>query len=239
MRPFLYSFFHRETNDRSEKGMVNIPEDRNQWPEAWKQVEYKKRLFFPAIPLPVQSGSFKDLARERVTKRGVVGGTPLTIADLSYILECGTGKRGVGIERYAPSGGSRYPLESYIILFRSVEALEPGVYHYLVENHQLELLRIHQFSPEEIDTYSPYKWLNKANGMICLTAVFHRSVQKYGSRAYRYILLEAGHVAQNMLLASTERKKTMIPIGGVNEKFVESFIGLSSSKEKIIYTLYI
>ncbi len=239
MRPFLYSFFHRETNDRSEKGMVNIPKDRNVWPEAWKTVEYKKRLFFPVIPLPIQPGIFKEIARKRVTKREVLGSNPPTVADLSYILECGTGRRGEGDERFAPSGGSRYPLDSYVVLFKKIDTFEPGVYHYLVENHQLELLRIYQFSPEEIASYSPYEWLQSCTGMICLSAVFHRSVQKYGSRAYRYILLEAGHIAQNMLVASSERGVAMVPIGGFNEKFIEALIGLSSSKEKIIYTLYI
>ena len=74
--------------------------------------------------------------------------------------------------------------------------------------------------------------------MICITSVFERVVEKYGSRGYRYMLLEAGHVAQNMLLAGTERGVNMIPIGACYEEPIEKKIGLISQNERLLYTLF-
>jgi SagB-type dehydrogenase family enzyme len=75
--------------------------------------------------------------------------------------------------------------------------------------------------------------------MICIASVFHRTIGKYGSRGYRYILLEAGHVAQNMLLAGTEKDMNIIPIGGVDEDVIERTLGLGSPKERVVYTLFL
>lgn len=240
MKPFLYAFFHNETNDRSEKGLVSIPEDTKKWPKSWKEVEYKERSLSPAVSLHQVEGVIKGVAGKRVSKREGVK-NPVDLDSISYILQCGTGLRSAtGEKRNAPSGGSRYPLETYLLLFKPVGGLRPGIYHYLVRTHALELIREKSFSAEEIYHLSPpYGWLAEAQGVICLSAVFHRSVQKYGSRAYRYILLEAGHIGQNMLLAGTERNVAIIPIGGFNEYVAEDMIGLGSSLEKIVYTIYI
>ncbi len=239
MKPFLYKFFHNETNDQSEKGLVHISSDHTKWPKAWKEVQYKERTLYQVIPLAEVDGDFKDLARKRVTTPGA-GEVPISLDSLAYILECGMGVRNqTDKKRFSPSGGGRYPLEAYIILFRAVDGLLPGIYHYLIQTHELEIVRIRSFAEEEITNFSSYKWLSSAQGIICLSAVFERSVQKYGSRAYRYILQEAGHVGQNMLLASTEQHVSLIPIGGFNEVLVEELIGLGSSAEKIVYALYI
>ena len=241
MKPFLYAFFHNETNDRSEKGMVRIPSDETLWPKSWREIEYKERSLRATRLLDHIDGKVKEIASKRVSVRGSVK-NKVDIESLAYILECGTGLRSEhGEKRFAPSGGSRYPIETYLLLFKPIGDLTPGIYHYQVRTHALELFRDKSFSAEEIKRFSPPydDWLGDANGVICLSAVFNRSVQKYGSRAYRYILLEAGHIAQNMLLAGTERNVTLIPIGGFNEYVAEDMMGLGSSLEKVIYTLYI
>ena len=47
-------------------------------------------------------------------------------------------------------------------------------------------------------------FVREANLIFFLSAIFNRSQKKYGPRGYRYILFEAGHVAQNLCLVAAE-----------------------------------
>jgi SagB-type dehydrogenase family enzyme len=153
-------------------------------------------------------------------------------------LQADINEKGRKENRTVPSAGKRYPLEIYLFLFRDIDGCRQGIYHYGVKNHALEPVVFEKFSQEDILSFSPYEWLKDTNGMICITSIFDRMINKYGSRGYRYILLEAGHVAQNMLLAGTEDGINIIPIGAVNEEEVEKKIGLNTGDERVIYTLF-
>jgi SagB-type dehydrogenase family enzyme len=102
--------------------------------------------------------------------------------------------------RAAPSAGALYPVDVYLAA-RAVEGLEPGVYYY--DPHQHALLRTgdanalrvlanHVLSGRRAET---------APLSLVLGATFDRTVVKYGSRAYRYVALDTGHVAANVALA--------------------------------------
>ncbi len=141
-------------------------------------------------------------------------------------------------KRTAPSAGGRYPLEMYPVLFKEVGGIRRGIYHYGIREHALEPVTFDGFTKEEIEASVYQTWLSDATGMICISAVFDRSIRKYGSRGYRYILLEAGHVAQNIILAGVESGVDIMPVGGVNEVDFERRIGLMSSNERIVYILF-
>lgn len=246
MQSFLYNFFHNETNDRTENGFVRIPKDKNDWPKEWKKIAYKKySLFRPIFLEQTESFFFKKILSQRRSSTGYIIGNKVTFPILSSILQCGYGLQ-TDIEekerketRTVPSAGQRYPLEIYLFLFRDIDGCEAGIYHYGVKNHTLEPVVFDTFSPEDIALFSPLEWLKDTNGIICITSIFNRVTDKYGSRGYRYVLLEAGHVAQNMLLAGTENNVNIIPIGAVNENAIEKRLGLNISNERVIYTLFL
>lgn len=244
MRFFLHHFFHNETSDRGEKGLVRVPKDRSLWPVAWTKINYKQYSLFPSIQLPQQRSFFFDeILAKRWSSTGSIVGNVITTQTLSYIFQCGYGLQGnqkkIGRQenRTVPSAGKRFPLEVYLFLFRTVDGLQPGVYHYAVKEHALESVKQANFSREVIASFSSMEWLPEAKGMIVLTGVFSRVAMKYGSRGYRYILLEAGHVAQNMLLAGTEKQINMIPLGGVNEEVIEEYMDLNTLDERVVYVL--
>lgn len=247
MNTFLSNFFHNETNDRTEKGLVNIPKDKESWPEAWKKITCKKYSLFKPISLPQPEDSFfREILSKRRSSEGHIIGNVLTVSILSSILRCGYGLQGGDKEsgreanRTVPSGGKLYPLEVYVFLFKQIDGCAPGIYHYGIRDHALEPVAIAPFSREDIISFAPQQeWLRDTNAMICITSVFERMTGKYGSRGYRYILLEAGHVAQNMLLAGTERGVNIIPIGGVEADEIEGRIGLSNGEEGLVYALYV
>lgn len=239
---YLHSFFHNKTSDRTENGLVNVPADVSLWPDNWKKIFYKKYPFFKLIPLPESSSNFlyRELLQKRTSGAGVIQET--TLEQLSYILQCGYGLQNVEDRkehRTVPSAGMRYPLEIYAIFFKEISGCKSGIYHYDIRNHALELAVDISFSENEILSCFEEKWLMKANGVICITSVFERIVEKYGNRGYRYILLEAGHSAQNMILAATENNIHMTPVGGVNEDVLEKEMRLNAASERIVYVLAI
>lgn len=244
MASFLYQFFHNETNDRSGKGLVQIPKNEEEWPEEWKRVEYKRYPLFKPIPLPRMETPLFALLSKRRSNRSAVLANRVSLSILSQILRSGYGLQasdpnGPATERRTvPSAGKRYPLEVYLFLFRDVEGCAKGIYHYGVRQHVLEPVTLDTPTHDELLSYVHQEWLADANGMICLSAVFGRTTDKYGSRGYRYILLEAGHVAQNMLLAGAENQINLVPIGGANEADMEKKIGLNDSSERIVYTIF-
>ena len=70
---------------------------------------------------------------------------------------------------------------------------------------------------------------------IALSVVLPRSSFKYGQRAYRFALLEAGHIAQNLLLASEGLGLGALPVGGFFDDEINDLLGLDGCSEFVIY----
>jgi SagB-type dehydrogenase family enzyme len=75
-----------------------------------------------------------------------------------------------------------------------------------------------------------------ANLILFLSAVFARSQKKYGPRGYRYIMLEAGHAAQNICLSAVEQGLGSLCMGGFLDGGLNNFLGLDSITETVIYS---
>ena len=71
--------------------------------------------------------------------------------------------------------------------------------------------------------------------MIC--GVFSRCQEKYGERGYRFMLLEAGHVGQNILLAAEMARLGAVPLGGFCEDPLARFLGLDPRRESPLYVI--
>jgi putative peptide maturation dehydrogenase len=139
------------------------------------------------------------------------------------------------LKKANPSGGGLHPLEAYVLACR-VEGVAPGLYHYHAGRHVLEPLA----SLDEPDLAAlahrfvagqPY--FADAPVLIALTARFARSFWKYRRhpKAYRAIVLEAGHVAQNLYLAATELGLGAFVTAAINEIAIEEALGLDAIEE--------
>ena len=73
--------------------------------------------------------------------------------------------------------------------------------------------------------------------VIFVAAVFGRTRFKYGVRGYRFALLEAGHVGQNVLLAATAFGLGAVPLGGYYDRLTDDFLGLDGVNESTLYTI--
>lgn len=93
--------------------------------------------------------------------------------------------------RVNPSAGALFPNELYFQA-RGVEGFEDGIYHYEVASNQAVLLKRLQ----EYEGIEAYVETEKGfNGLLFLvSSVYYRSSWKYKDRAFRYVLLDAGHL---------------------------------------------
>jgi SagB-type dehydrogenase family enzyme len=138
-------------------------------------------------------------------------------------------------ERPVPSGGGLYPLELYVIA-NSIEGIEPGVYHYAPAVHLLEEVRDGRV-PRGLLTYlfMGQSYVANAAATIVATAFWERSLTKYGDRGYRYVLFEAGHVAQNLDLAAIDLGLAALNLGGFFDDELAGLLKLDVEEEMPLY----
>ena len=207
---------------------------------------FKEYLRAPirALPLPVPvTMPLAEAIAARVSCRRFAN-DPIRLAALSALLKAAYGVQGIVSigaaehhERPVPSGGGLYPLELYV-LARHVESLAPGVYHYAPLTHLLEEVRVLPLPDGLVSQmFMGQNYLAKAGAIVVMTAVFERSLFKYGDRGYRYILFEAGHVAQNINLTAITVGLGSFNLGGFFDAYLAGLVGLNLEEEVPIYAV--
>lgn len=201
----------------------------------------KRHATAPIVQLPQPNlGDFtlaNALARRRSRRSDQSG--PISLGQLGTLLGAAYGisvrLEGSGQSfRTAPSGGALYPLELYVVA-RLVEGVDEALFHYDPLRHCLERLRsVHAVSELEPLTLSPELVCGSA-ALLLMTAMFWRSRFKYGQRAYRFTLIEAGHVGQNLSLAATALGLETVPLGGFYDRLVDDFVGADGLNEATLY----
>ncbi len=211
-----------------------------QWGEP--PLPFKEYPDAPLIPLPKPEPLRKISVEEALQRRRSIrdySREPLSLQELSLLLFLADGitlwRYGIGF-RTAPSAGALYPIEIYPIINR-VEGLRPGIYHYNVRVHALELLKEGDFSQEMVNYCLGQEMPGAAAVTLVLTAVFQRTRWKYRERAYRYILLEGGHIGQNIYLGATAMGLGACAIGAFLDDPINGLIGVDGKKEAVIYIL--
>jgi SagB-type dehydrogenase family enzyme len=163
----------------------------------------------------------------------------MTLEELSQLLY-NTG--GINADRWgnklrsAPSAGALYPIEVYLVIHR-VEGLEAGVYHYAVKDHALELLLAGNLRGEIVRHGLMQEFLGQANLVLVFTAILQRLRWKYQERAYRYALIEAGHLGQNVYLAATSMGMGACAVGAFLDDNLNAMLGVDGRNEAAVYML--
>lgn len=207
---------------------------------AKKPDTYKKypsaRMIQLSLKFPTQSLSIVEVLRRRRSTR-FFSPKPLSLNALSFLLWASTGiqRRERGCEfRTAPSAGALYPIETYLIV-NNVEGLEKGLYHYNIEAHALETLKGGDFAEKMVHAALEQKIFTEAPVALIWTAVFERSKWKYAQRAYRYVYLDAGHIAQNLALAATSIGLGSCQIGAFFDDEINQILGVDGTEESVLY----
>jgi SagB-type dehydrogenase family enzyme len=140
-------------------------------------------------------------------------------------------------QRPCPSPGGLYPLETYVIA-RRVDGVEPGVHHYHSQTHSLALMR-EGIPPIAFESYLFMGQDYAANAAATLVLTFcpSRSLKKYADRGYRYALIEAGHVGQNIALATAALDLGCCPLGGFLDVELGQYLKVDPEREFPLYAL--
>lgn len=229
--------FHRKTNNKSLSGN----DDPQKWPESWTKAHFKSYPRFEAISLQkTGTDETQRLVHSRCSVRKFSKKVP-SWEDISYILysSCGlihTDGDFNHARRPYPSAGARYPLEIYPLVL-NVQGLKKGIYHYNIRDNLLESLLEKDLSPWILKIFGGQNWLLTASVIFIITAVLERTRIKYRDRGYRFALLEAGHMGQNICLFAIKRGLGTCALGGYIDIEIDKLLDIQLGKEATLYVI--
>lgn len=157
---------------------------------------------------------------------------PLTLEEISQILWSAQGITSPEGGRTTPSAGALYPLELYLAIRKGKE-IEPGVYHYLPETHQLTKIFTGDINNNLARAALGQSHIREAAVNLIFSAVFSRTTKKYGERGIRYVWMEAGHAAQNVYLEVQSLGLGTVVVGAFNDKEVKKILNLPPEEEPL------
>jgi len=139
------------------------------------------------------------------------------------------------LHKTSPSGGARHPGEVYLMALR-VGGLKPGLYHYHPARHQLTPISMN-ITRDTAWRYCAYQgYIRNAAALFLMTAVFPRAMWKYRhARAYRVVLLDAGHLCQTFCLVATWLGLAPFCTAALKDTLIEKDLGIDGIRESVIY----
>jgi SagB-type dehydrogenase family enzyme len=192
-------------------------------------------ISLPAPSLEPEPNVWKVLQQRRSIRDYTPA--PLALKELSNLLWATQGITEKAFSpwyRTVPSAGALHPIDTYLVVNR-VEGLDPGVYFLNVTDFSLERKNKGDFSLPIAQAALDQDIAREAAVVFVWVAVIHRSRQKYRQRAYRYIYLDCGHIAQNLYLAATAMGLGCCGIAAFFDDEVNNLIEADGLEETAIY----
>lgn len=240
--------FYPSTNANSNRRISTHLSDQRAILEASKN---RKRFFGrDSIPLPDPAKldmSFQEASAKRRSCRAF-SSAPIDLQDLSTLLsalkvtQTAHSVAFPDIEmtlRTYPSGGGLYPVEAYVA-WRKPESVEIGVYHYSPHDHALTEIRsdIDETVLEQA-LADQHRFSSGAGCVVFLTGVFRRSLTKYGIHGYRFVLIEAGEMAQQIGLQSCAMNMSSLFWASSYDDRVNDILDVDGVNESLLLTVMI
>jgi SagB-type dehydrogenase family enzyme len=189
-----------------------------------------------------ESDSFFETLHARRTWR-TFSQQPASLGSISTLLQTTWGVQGY-IEspgfgplvlKTSPSGGARHPIEVYLMVLR-VDGLDPGIYHYDVRDHALELISPGATPQVACEYCADQRYVADAAALFIMTGVFARTMWKYQHpRAYRVVLLDAGHLGQTFCLTATRLGLAPFSTAALKDTLIERDLGIDGISESVLY----
>lgn len=165
---------------------------------------------------------------------------PLTLEEVSFLLWATQGIRRKAGEttafRTVPSAGCRHALETYLCVL-NVAGLEQAIYRYLPIEHQLLLVSREKDLPQKITAAAlNQSFVGRAPVTFIWTAIPYRMEWRYDGAAHKVIALDAGHVCQNLYLASAAVGGGTCAVAAYHQDLMDALLGVDGDDE---FTLYL
>jgi len=192
-----------------------------------------------SISLPKPSSDGKVSVEKAIKGRRTVRDfrqKSLSLIDLSQLVWSGQGITDSSEnKRAAASAGALYPLDFYILIGENgVEKMEGGVYRYLPKEHSLLPIAKGDRRREIAVASLSQMWMARAPVLFIITAEYRRITGKYGERGIRYVLIEVGHVGQNLFLQAEALGLGAGIVGAFHDSEVSNIAGLPSKHEPLL-----
>jgi SagB-type dehydrogenase family enzyme len=182
------------------------------------------------LPAPVKAGdvSVETALQQRRSVRSYAP-EPVALEDIAQLLWAAQGVTSHHGFRTAPSAGALYPLEVYIVS-GNVSGLKEGIYRYVPGPHELTPVQSGDHREKLSAAALGQGCVREAPAVIILTGISSRITGKYGQRGIQYMMMEAGHAAQNVCLQAVTRQIGVVPVGAFKENQVRNILKLDNSE---------
>lgn len=209
-------------------------------PKIFKTVKGAMKTALPRRVFP--DSEFVRVLMSRKTYRRF-SKQKLPLAAVSQLLSLVWGVRGYTytrrfgklLEKTSPSGGARHPGEVYLLALR-VKDLRAGLYHYHPAVHHLERISTNASAEKAWLYCARQHFVRNAAALFLMTAVFPRTMWKYRhARAYRVVLLDAGHLCQTFCLVATWLGLAPFCTAALKDTLIEKDIGIDGIRESVLY----
>jgi putative peptide maturation dehydrogenase len=198
------------------------------------------------LPLVRPNGGLYGLLEKRKTTRAFDRNTPMELEQLAVVLYHVFGCHGyapivgdmLALKRTSPSAGALHPIEAYPLV-ANVNGLDPGLYHYRISDHALELIA--PLDPGEANALATefmcgQTYFGAASVSFVLTARFYRSFWKYRRhpKGYGALLMDAAHLSQTLYLVGADLGLGAFVTAAVNAHNIEERLGLDGWSEGVL-----
>jgi SagB-type dehydrogenase family enzyme len=209
-------------------------------PRPTKAYPARRRVALPAphdVRTPVDAALLARRTSRRFSRR------PVPLADVATLLGLTWGvqqqvrdDQGNRIVlKTSPSGGATHPIEVYLAAF-NVSGLPPSLYHYDAARHVLTRVRAVRAGFNPLRYLPQQPWYRGAAALFLMTAVVGRELWKYPTpRAYRALLIDAGHLTQTCCLVATALGLGPFCSMALDDSRIERDLGLDGATEIALY----
>jgi SagB-type dehydrogenase family enzyme len=240
--------FHFLTKDAPFIGGLRTTEQRfaavakTPMPAQFKRIGGAPVIYLPN-PRP-NKDSFFDTLHARRTHREF-SGAAVALRQVALLLKLTWGVQGYRHSevfgplpiKTSPSGGARHSIEVHLMALH-VDGLRPGLYHYRSDDHRLERMSPQADPHMARDFCADQPWVADAAAIFIMTSVFARDMWKYQhARAYRVVLLDAGHLGQTFCLTATRMGLAPFCSAALKDTLIEDKLQLDGITESPLYVV--
>lgn len=235
-REFMKSDFAGSVHQRSDQAKgLPFPPLQKEIPEG-----ASKPINLPdPDPGVVVKPEFYQLLKDRESRRQYTEES-FSLAELSFLLYATQGVKevvgdGYATRRTVPSAGARHPFETYLEVNR-VDDLNPGLYRYLPLDHQLTFLEASDKLPGVLaEANLGQRFVGQSAVVFIWSCIPYRAEWRYLNHAHRHMLIDVGHICQNLYLAAEALGAGTCAIGAYDQAAMDTLLELDGKDEYVVY----
>jgi len=158
---------------------------------------------------------------------------PLSQVQASQLLWAAQGVTSPEGYRTAPSAGALYPLELHLVA-GNIEGLPAGSYRYDPARHRLAAKVRGDLRQRLAKSALNQRWIADASAVVVVSAIETRTTAKYGRRGTRYVHMEVGHAAQNLLLQAVALGLAGAIVGAFDDESLQRLLQFPAEERPLV-----